>query len=283
VDRIDIKEFVSVIGSELEQIAQMTLKRRATAVAVSKPSEPGDTVEHESDADSRVGVLSTVDLEVQERLLRVAHAKWPFIAVLAEEETETRSLFNANSPYCLLLDPIDGTKQYLGGSPEFCHTVSLAYGTAMLVSLVYTHAQGRLLAAVSGQGAWVFSGGALREKVSIRPGERGVFLCHVSRVPEAVKTGLGRLGYEVRPSSQNATDILAMLDNDVAGFVSFCPNVYDVWSPAMIIQEAGGWLSDWRGEPLEFDRKSRLPHVLVSVFEDAARGVQSLLKEHLQP
>jgi fructose-1,6-bisphosphatase/inositol monophosphatase family enzyme len=89
------------------------------------------------------------------------------------------------------------------------------------------------------------------------------------------------LGYHVKPSSQNATDILAMLDGGIAGFISLFPGVYDVWSPAAIIQESGGWLSDWLGSSLRFDRKTRVPHVLVAATEKIAKHTLPVLKSHV--
>lgn len=168
----------------------------------------------------------------------------------------------------MLVDPIDGTSRYCQGESMFCHTVSLMQGRQMLASLIYSHLFKRLYTAVAGTGTWVTAFGSTPKLIRLAPSQGRTFLHHVRRIPSGVLKGLRTKGYSPVESSQNASDLIAMLTNDVAGFISVKPGVYDVWSPAMLVQEAGGWLSDWQGNSLEFSGELRVPEVLVTRSEE---------------
>lgn len=281
MNHIDLEEFVFLMKPELERAAELAISKQAAVMPVTKSVNEEGAIEHEPGSKSRIGVVSAVDLEIQELLLKFVYERWPFISVLAEESTETMPKFQINSPYCLLVDPIDGSKNYIAGGSEFCHIVSLMKGKAMLVSMVYSHSKKKLFVATARRGARVFSRGSSCDQIGLKSQDGNIFLCHVSRITRELKHDLRSLGYDVRHSSQNATDILSMLEGDIVGFISFTPVVYDVWSPAMIIQEAGGWLSNWLGIPLQFEMQTRVSHILISTSERIARRTLPVLKRHL--
>lgn len=281
MEEIDLGEFVTLMRIELEKIAKFALQRQSTVIPLNKSNYGDEMIEHEVGSEQRIGVTSEIEFEIQESLLNFAYKKWPFISVLTEEDTPSVSKFRADSPYYLLIDPIDGSKNYLAGDSAFCHTVSLMKEKTMLVSMIYAHDKKNLFVSTTGRGAWVFSQKSPPKRAVLKSVNRNIFLCHVSRIPSKLKDDLHGRGYNVRASSQNATDILSMLDKGIAGFISLTPVIYDVWSPAMIIQEAGGWLSNWLGYPLQFDRHMRLPHVLISVSEKRTRQILPILKRYV--
>ena len=281
MDKIDLGEFVFLMRPELERMAELAICKQGAVEPILKSDYHEIAIEHEPDSKSRIGVASVVDLEIQELLLKFVYERWPFISVLVEENTDMKAKFRASSPYCLLIDPIDGSKNYLAGGSEFCHIVSLMRGKTMLVSMVYSHSKKQLFITTAGRGVQVFSHESSPEPAVLRSRDGNIFLCHVSRIALELKHDLRGLGYDVRPSSQNATDILSMLDGGTVGFISLTPVIYDVWSPAMIIQEAGGWLSDWVGAPLQFGMRTRLPHVLVTTSEGVAGRTLPVLKKYV--
>ncbi len=152
--------------------------------------------------------------------------------------------------------------------------------TDMLVSMVYSHARKKLYSAIANIGTRAFSNSTGYQDTKLVPRQENIFLHHVDRIPETLVTELSPLYNEVLVSSQNATDILSMLDGNIAGFISKRPIIYDVWSPAMIVQEAGGWISDWHGESLTFSQEERIPHILVSRSEQEAKRVLPILTKY---
>ena len=279
---VDANEFVSVIAPMLFRSAAVA-SGDSSSRAIRKAREFVPGSETEIDRASRVDVLSESDLIIQEMLLSVVLKHWPFVSVLVEEETPTKARFAASSAFQVLIDPIDGTKNYLKGDRRYCHIVSLISGNEMSATLVYSHASGVLFVAVRGSQAYALSASSQALSVQIPESAAKTFFHHVSRIPEAALRELGSVGFEVAVSTQNASDILTLLSGEASGFISYMPLVYDVWSPGMIIQEAGGWLSDWFGRPLVFDGRARLPHILVAASSQVAAPVIERLSKHVRP
>lgn len=277
---VDALEFVQTMTPAIRAAAVLAEARRHEVKALHKL----DDLESSSRASgraARVGVFTAVDTEIQELLLEVIHRHWPFVSVLAEEDTASKRLFPRSRRYCVLLDPIDGTKNFIGGGSAFGHIVSLMKGPKMLASLVYSHVGQRLFQAVAGCGAVLRRGDEPPLVMKLQQVHGDSFLYHVDRIPPSLVEEIDALGYHARISSQNATDILSMFEEGIRGFVSWAPVVYDVWSPASVIEEAGGWLSDWLGRKLRFHGRGRVPHLLVARTEDDARRVLPALERHV--
>jgi fructose-1,6-bisphosphatase/inositol monophosphatase family enzyme len=277
---VDANEFVSVMAPLLFRSAALA-SGHSSSTALHKAHEYVPGSENEIDRASRVDILSAIDLTIQEMLLSVVLEHWPSVSVLVEEETPMKAKFATSSDFHVLIDPVDGTKNYLKGDQRYCHIVSLVCGTEMLATLVYSHASGRLFVAVRGSGAYILSASNQRLAVQIPRSATKTLFHHVSRVPEEALRELGSAGFRVAVSTQNASDILTLLNGEANGFISYMPLVYDVWSPGMIIQEAGGWLSDWFGHPLIFEGRARLPHVLIAASSQVATSVIERLSKYI--
>lgn len=280
MDYLDPELFVNLMTPQLESVAKLALRKQSTCHTIYKSDDQDDLKHQEKDRQSRVGVFSLVDLEIQENLLGFIYKNWSFVSILAEEDTVTKKKFKEKQKYYVLLDPIDGSKYYLQNDTKFCHIISLMKDTDMLVSMVYSHARNKLYTAIANVGTRAFSNSTGYQDIKLVPRQENIFLHHVDRIPETLVTELCSLDNEVVVSSQNATDILNMLDGNIAGFISKRPIIYDVWSPAMIVQEAGGWVSDWHGSSLTFSRKERVTNILVSRTEQEAKNVLPILAKY---
>src|SRR5262249_11681131 len=147
---VDPQEFVAVMAPSLFQAAAFAShKRSSVLIRKSHESVPGS--EAEPDRASRVDILSDVDLAIQEMLVNVISQHWPFVGVIAEEDTPLKAKFQGSSAtFCVLIDPVDGTKNYLKGDSRYCHIVSLTRHQEMLATLLYSHSTDRLFVAVRG-------------------------------------------------------------------------------------------------------------------------------------
>jgi len=87
---------------------------------------------------SGLDIVTEADLEVQEMILQTL-LKTPFsdATILAEEATASVALFTGKSPFTITLDPIDGTKHYADGEPNFSTMLSLLYAGEPIYTLVY--------------------------------------------------------------------------------------------------------------------------------------------------
>ncbi len=275
---ITSREFIDIMVPCLLQAAKMA-SHAGQITILQKKHELIDGAEDESDRISRVDVFSNVDVAIQEMFLKIILEHWPFVSILAEEDSPTKIKFPTSSQYTVLIDPIDGTRNYLRGSPEYCHIISLAHDRKMLVTLLYSHALEQLYVAAQSEGAFLVSDLNQFSVIRIPKSSTNVLFHHVSRIPKTVLEAVESIGLKPAISVQNASNIMTLLDGKATGFVSYTPLVYDVWSPGMIIQEAGGWVSDWLGHPLIFDGRARLQHILIaSSFKTAGPVIEKLSK-----
>jgi fructose-1,6-bisphosphatase/inositol monophosphatase family enzyme len=274
------EEFVAVMAPQMLRVAALASATKCSRVS-HKALEHVAGSEGEVGRQSRVEVFSALDISIQEMLLSAVYEHWPFVRVLAEEDTLMNANFGASSEFWVLIDPLDGTKNYLEQDPRYCHIVSLVHRDKMLASLLYSHAVGRLFVATRGGGTNLFSLAGRAGPVGIPTCPAKVFLHHVSRIPEALLNEIRSQELKIGASTQNATDILSLIEGKASGFISYAPVVYDVWSPGMIIQEAGGWLSDWAGRPLIFNGQTRLPHVLIASSSAVAYPIIERLSRYL--
>ena len=102
--------------------------------------------------------LTAVDLAAQEVVLLALHARFPTLAVDAEEDTPAVARFPRSGRDLAVVDPIDGTLNYANGSPDFAVMGSLLRDGVYVASLLHFPVQGRTVWAIRGGGAWIDEG-----------------------------------------------------------------------------------------------------------------------------
>jgi myo-inositol-1(or 4)-monophosphatase len=182
--------------------------------------------------------------------LRLAFTKrFPADGWLSEETPD--DLLRLKAPRTWIVDPLDGTKEYIRGLPEFAISVALAVEGQPAVGIILNPAANDLLCAVRGRGA-------LRNSKSIHvspcdqlPSAR--FLVSRSEqtalrmrsLPHATLRSIGSVAYKLA--------LVAAGEEDIT--VSFrSKNEWDVCAGALLITEAGGKITDLSGDDLSFNR-----------------------------
>ncbi len=263
----------------IEEISQLAAAEQNIAISSFKSESEKISPVRNANSLDRTQVISQVDIKVQEILLKFILENWPFVSLLVEEDTNTKKSFQDGHKYYILLDPIDGTSRYIAGSSQYCHTVALMKDKDMIVSILYSHKYKKLYFSIKNQGAfYIRNNKENRIKISCKSSDTILF--HVDRIPNELNKELTQFGYRMTPSSQNATDILGILYEGTKGFISLNPVIYDVWAPALIIAEAGGWVSDWKGDPPVFNKKARIPHLLIARSEADAKNALKILGKY---
>ncbi|MFS0772657.1 3'(2'),5'-bisphosphate nucleotidase CysQ [Sphingomonas sp. 1P08PE] len=110
----------------------------------------GVVADHKADASP----VTIADREAEAILLAALAERCPAIPVVAEEEASAGRLPDAVGRWFFLVDPLDGTKEYVGGGTDFTVNVALIDGDAPVAGIVYAPARGRLWCGEVGRGAW---------------------------------------------------------------------------------------------------------------------------------
>jgi len=129
----------------------------ALEVALRVTEKAGETLmsrlhgEKEVSYKGRANLVSDVDKLVEHQIIEELHREFPDDGFLAEESEAVPT----KSGYTWIVDPLDGTRNYILGIPFFCVIVALAKDDEVLMGLTYDPVRGEMFQAVKGGGAFL--------------------------------------------------------------------------------------------------------------------------------
>lgn len=191
--------------------------------------------------------VSEADRASEEAIGSFLHSATPEFGLLAEEGGASGA-----SGIRWVVDPLDGTANFVHGFPQFAVSVALVRDHEILVGAVYDPMRDEMYSAAAGAGAWC-NGVPLR--VSERSGLAGGFL--TTGFPFRVHRMLDlylRVFHDVflavaairRPGAA-ALDLAHTAAGIFDGFFEFCLSPWDIAAGALLVREAGGVVSDLDG------------------------------------
>jgi myo-inositol-1(or 4)-monophosphatase len=211
-----------------------------------------------------IDLVTQVDKDVERMFRALIAARFPDHVVLAEEFELSGDRQN-EAEYCWVFDPVDGTTNYAHGLPIFCCACSLERNRQPIVAAIYDPSRRELFTAERGAGAWL-NGAPMR--VSSAGALIDSLLC--TGFPYSVQTDgdylLGLFGdfirraRAVRRLGSAAIDLAYVAAGRFDGFWEVRLNPWDVSAGALLIEEAGGQVSNLAGGPFD----SRLGEVVAS-------------------
>ncbi|MEJ7935886.1 3'(2'),5'-bisphosphate nucleotidase CysQ [Sphingobium sp. AN558] len=184
------------------------------------------------------------DLEVDAMLRDRLQALDPSAGWLSEETADTVHRLGLSRVW--VVDPIDGTRDYLRGRPGWSVSVALVEDGAVRLGILVAPARGEVWIAQAGYGA-------TRNGIALRAGSMASL--SGARVPADQLPRSDRdLVTVAKPNSIALR--MAMVAADEADLVATVRwgNEWDVAAAALIVQEAGGTVTDALGAPLAFNR-----------------------------
>ncbi|HJT41229.1 MAG TPA: 3'(2'),5'-bisphosphate nucleotidase CysQ [Sphingobium sp.] len=209
------------------------------------------------------------DLEIDEMLRRSLGALDPTAGWLSEETADTVHRLDLDRVW--VVDPIDGTRDYLRGRPGWAVSVALVEHGAARVGILAAPARNELWIAQAG-------GGATRNGRPLQAGSRT--LLSGARVPADQLPRHDRDLVTVEKPNSIALR-MAMVAADEADLVATVRwgNEWDVAAAALIAQEAGAIVTDALGHPLAFNRPEPTAFGLLC----AAPGIHAAATDRLAP
>lgn len=197
---------------------------------------------------ARHDFVTRADHESEAAVVAAIHARFPDHAILAEEGGATAG----SGGHEWLIDPLDGTTNFLQGLPVFAVSIACRRGEDMLAAAVLEPATGHLFWAARGQGAWW---NERRMRVSDRQGPEGAFLAtgYPWRSRAALDTYLDVFrdvflgARSIRRCGAAALDLAYTAAGVYDGFFEFRLAPWDIAAGDLLVREAGGQVTDLDG------------------------------------
>jgi myo-inositol-1(or 4)-monophosphatase len=238
--------------SELAAIAQRTAE--AAGALIRSMGSPKD-VGHKGVVD----IVTEVDLASEREVRRLLGEATPEIPILAEEEG------GPTHGTRWIVDPLDGTVNFVHGYPAYAVSIALQIDGELVAGAVHDVPNERTYWAARGGGAWRDD---RRMRVSAVPTlgdallvtgfaydrrERAAFYARM------VEAFLAR-GQCLRRGGSAALDFCLVADGRLDGYWELGLQPWDVAAGILIVEEAGGRVTDAAGRPVDVDR----PEVVAS-------------------
>ena len=157
-----------------------------------------------------------------------------------------------------LVDPLDGTKEFVKRNGEFTVNIALIEGTGPTVGVLHMPVKGVTYFAMKGAGAYkkVGDGEPVRIRTSDMPTGGYVVAASRSHASEALEELLGRLDVRDRVSRGSALKFCLVAEGEVDFYPRLGPTwEWDTGAGHCIVDEAGGAVLDWEGNPLLYNKK----------------------------
>jgi len=200
-------------------------------------------------------LVTDADILSEKLIVELLKREYPACNILSEEASSTTRV----TGYTWIVDPLDGTNNYVFGIPFFCTSIALVKDEDILLGVTYDPLRDELFRAEKGRGAYLNDSAI-----------------HVSRESslQASLVGLD-LGYSAEQSKKMLDIAAELLDHvhclRIMGSASLglayvaCGRVnlyfhrfvypWDIASGLLLIREAGGKVTDWQGKPASFHTK----------------------------
>lgn len=232
------------------------LARTAGAVLLRHYNSPF-LVEQKVNALQETEEVTAADREANELIVDRLRKEFPADGILAEESTDTEHRLGKDRVW--LIDPMDGTKNFIRRDGDFAVQIGLAVNGESVLGTVYQPTREVLYRAVRGGGSWIEekTEPARRMTVSSRtnPNEMVLASSRSHRSPRMERVvGTFQFKDEVRRGSVGVKiGLITEQQADLYLHLSPSTKQWDTCGPEIILQEAGGRLTDLFGQPLRYN------------------------------
>jgi myo-inositol-1(or 4)-monophosphatase len=242
----DSKKYKEVLEDASLEAANILLEYFDTDFKVSRKKHYSDLV-------------TEVDKKSEAKIIEVIHSYFPEHNVLSEEIGN----LNKSSDYVWIVDPIDGTVNYAHSVPVFCVSIALEVKKEVKLGLIYNPVSGEKFFSEKGKGAYI--------------GEKKISVSDVSKLKDALLVtgfpyGAGentdhcidhfnnfiKFGLPIRRLGSAALDMCYVACGRFDGFWEVSLNPWDVAAGYLILNEAGGKLTDFTGNKYSIYNKQIL-------------------------
>lgn len=221
--------------------------------------------------------VTDIDVLAQKEITKVIHKAYPDHAILGEESNpdENQTDQEKQGDYLWIIDPIDGTSNYIHGHPHFSISIAIKHKNKLQHGLVYDPLREELFTASVGRGAYMNN---KRIRVGNRKTLNGVMVAmgisnkkefDLKRYLKIASLILPHVA-GVRCSGSAALDLAYVACGRVDGLLEMNLSAWDIAAGVILVKEAGGVVTDFAGEENYLEKGHIIagnPKVLNQIFQ----------------
>ncbi|MFZ3387985.1 3'(2'),5'-bisphosphate nucleotidase CysQ [Buttiauxella gaviniae] len=246
----------------LDKICQLAREAGVAIMQVYDGQKPLEAT-HKSD-DSPV---TAADIAAHTIILQGLQTLTPEIPVLSEEDPQTWETRQSWDRYWLV-DPLDGTKEFLKRNGEFTVNIALIEKGKAVLGVVYAPVLNVMYSAAEGK-AWKEENGGVRNQIHVRDARPPLVVISRSHGDDELKEYLHQLGEHQTTSIGSSLKFCLVAEGQAQLYPRFGPtNIWDTAAGHAVATAAGAHVHDWQGKSLDYTpRESFLnPGFRVSIY-----------------
>jgi len=193
--------------------------------------------------------VTQIDQEAEQAIIDIVKKAYPEHGFLAEESGASQS----QAEYVWIIDPIDGTTNFIHGFPQYCTSIGVQHRGALAHAVIYDPVRNELFTASKGRGAFL-NDRRIRVTTLAKLGEAlvgtGFPFKELDRLELYTRqlTTMMRSCSGVRRAGAAALDLAYVACGRLDAFWELGLAPWDMAAGALLIQEAGGLVGDLQGE-----------------------------------
>jgi len=199
-----------------------------------------------------INLVTEVDRQCESRIIEIIKEHFPEHNILTEETP----MPEGPSPYRWVIDPLDGTTNYTHGYPCFCTSVALELEEKIVLGAIYDPLLDELFTARQGKGAF-FNG----ERITVSATEQLTSALICTGFPydlrESDENNVNHFNnfimeaQAVRRDGSAALDLCYVAAGRFDGFWELKLHPWDIAAGTLLVEEAGGMVTDFGGGTLD--------------------------------
>jgi len=192
--------------------------------------------------------VTSVDKWSEAVIMQTIREKFPHHLFLSEETLKQEG----NGGYRWIIDPLDGTTNYIHSYPMFSVSIALEFQNEIILGVVFDPLRDELFCAAKGGGSFLNNRGisvsdiALAEKSLIATGFPFRKKEMIDRYLDAFRKIFQRVS-DIRRAGSAAIDLAYIAAGRVEGFFELNLSPWDIAAGSLLIREAGGTITDFQG------------------------------------
>jgi myo-inositol-1(or 4)-monophosphatase len=225
----------------------------------------------EKSADNPV---TAADLEANELLKKTMLGAFPADGWLSEETADSEERLGRRRVW--IVDPLDGTKEFISEVPEFCVCIALVEDGTPRVAVEYNPVRDELFSACKGGGAFL-NGAPIHVSSQVDLRHASVLASRSEEARGEWEPYRSRMRVELSGSVAYKFALVAAGRHD-ATFTLTPKNEWDVCAGALLVSEAGGMVTDPDGRAIRFNNRSTLLPGLVASNQLLHRSILNTIR-----